>query len=67
MQPLLQWKSIKYYIVRECVFVTLGMKRAVRMRRIILSSIACQTIQYFSTLSHNRHDLKKKLNLNCVF
>jgi hypothetical protein len=41
---------------------------AKRMRRIILSSVACSTLPYFSTLSHKRHDLKKKLlNLKCVF
>jgi len=70
VQPLLQYKSNKYYIVRECVFVTLGIQRAVRMRLIILSSVACPTIPYFSTLSHNRHDFRKKkkiLNLKCVF
>jgi len=53
-------KSNKYYIVRDCVFVTLGIQRAVLMRRIILLSVACPTIPYFSTLSHNRQDFRKK-------
>jgi hypothetical protein len=34
----------------ECVFVALVIHRAMRMRRIILSSVACPAIQYSSTL-----------------
>jgi hypothetical protein len=38
-----------------------------RMHRIILSYVACSALLYFSTLSHKRHELKKKLlNTNCV-
>jgi len=35
----------------------------------ILSSVACPALQYFSTLSHKRHDFrfKKLLNVKCVF
>ena len=34
----------------------------------ILSYVACPALQYFSTFSHERHDLKKKLlNTKCVF
>ena len=48
-QPLLQWRSNKHYIV--CVLVALGIHHAMRMRRIILASLACLVLQYFITLS----------------
>jgi hypothetical protein len=49
--------SIKHY---ECVFVVLVMEHAKRMHRIILSSAASLSLPYFSTLSHKRHDFRKK-------
>jgi len=34
----------------------------------VLSSVAYPALQYFSTLSHKRHDFRKKeLNIKCVF
>ena len=43
----------------ECVFVALVIQRAMRMHRIILPSVVCLAVQYFCTLSHERHDFRK--------
>ena len=51
----------------ECVFVALGIKHAMGMRRIFICVLPGS--KNFSTLSHKRHDFRKKklLNINCVF
>ena len=43
------------------MFVALGILHAKRMCRIIVSSVACSALRYFSTLSHQRHDFREKV------
>jgi hypothetical protein len=45
----------------ECLFVALVIQHAKSMRHIILLSVACLILSYFSTLSDKRHDTQKSL------
>jgi hypothetical protein len=65
---LLQWKAVSI-TYSECMYIALICQLAKRLRRIIVSSVACPTLSYFSKLSHKRHDFRgKKIieNIMCV-
>ena len=50
----------------ECVFVDLGFHHAMCMHHIVICGLLA--VHYFSTLSHKRHDFRKKMlmNMKCV-
>ena len=44
----------------ERVSVALCIQHAERMRRTVLSAVACPALNYFSTLAHKQHHFRKR-------
>jgi len=42
------------------VIIALGIQHAMRLRRIVLASVAYPVIPHFSTLFHKQHNFRKK-------
>jgi hypothetical protein len=55
-----QAMSIKIFWVCFCI-LALIMRHAKRMPHIVLSSVTCPTLPYFSTLSHKRNDFRQQI------
>jgi hypothetical protein len=51
------------------VFIAIVIQNAQRIRRIILSSVTCLDVSYFTTLSNERHEFadKKVIGHNIAF
>jgi hypothetical protein len=65
VQPLLQWKNNKYYIFWMCIYSLSYPAR--NPHTFILTSVDCPALQYFSILTHKRHDFRKKKVIKYVF
>ena len=46
----------------DCVYLAFFTQYAINMLHIVLSSVDCPAPQYFSTLSHKRHDFLQKVS-----
>jgi len=55
--------------VSVCLSVAIVIQHAMCMRRIIVPSVACLAVLYFSTFSHKRHDFRNRVigRKICVF
>jgi hypothetical protein len=68
VQPLLLWKSSKYYLFWVCVCILI-FQHAKHRRHILLLCVACLSLPYSSTWSHKWHSFWKKTfwNVKSVF
>jgi hypothetical protein len=66
VQPLLQWRSKKYYIFQS-VFVALGIQHAMRMRHIVICGLSGSTAFFHILMNGTIFGKKKLLNKKCVF
>ena len=68
VQLLSYGKNSKFYILCLCI-CSLRYPACNVYAPVILSSVACPDLQYLSTLSHKRYELKKKMlfNKKCLF
>jgi hypothetical protein len=60
-------KTINNITYSECLSLALAIEYEMRMGSILLSFVACLAVLYFSTLSHKRHDFRKKVLKNNEF
>jgi len=58
VQPLLQWKIIKYYIFWECVC---SVRYPACSAHEPYCQLCCLALQYFSTFSYKWHDSRNKV------
>ena len=49
------------HVMSVCVCVGLIILHAKRVRRIVLLSVACPALSYYSTLSYKRYDFRKNV------
>jgi len=57
LQPLSNWQSNNYYKSQVCVS---SLSYPACNANTLYCHVACSALQYFSTLSHKRHDFRKR-------
>ena len=70
-----EWRSRNYFCgakaintkFYDCVSVAWVIHHEMWMRRVIFSSVARQTLLYFSTLSHKQRDFQENMHIRVMF